>query len=445
MSAADRSGTERIRRLKAITLSKGPVTGAIDYETLQSIDFGKRTYLRQLANGTVVDENCCLDSGPCINWTETSAKDLWFVFIGSGTDNIPGYLGGIAYGNNRWVAVGFNNTVYRKNILYSTDGVSWQESSDTPIVISAGVAYGNNLWVVVGRGGDETVSNGKNIAYSTDGISWQASSGTPFNSGNGLDIAYGNNLWVAVGQAADGTLAPTGKNILYSIDNGLSWLESSDTPFGIGPLGTYKGTGFGVAYGNNRWVAVGCGVDSTGAQNGKNILYSTDNGVSWLESSDTPFGIKGAGFAVAYANNLWFAVGMGTDGAGVKNGKNILYSTDNGVSWQESFGTPFGNGLSNIFIGLGLGITYGNNLWVAVGCGADGASAVTGKNILYSTDGINWQESPGGTFTGGLFSFCRDIAYDSTHNRWVAIGNGVIEGGGFVPNNVLYTTNPAGC
>ena len=390
MSAADRSGTERIRRLKAIALLNGPITGAIDYTTVQSIDFGKRAYLRQLANGAVVKETCC--SSQCSEWKATAAKGLLF-FAGRAApnDDTVGDPGGV---------------------------------TEFP----GGVAYGNNIWVAIGIGGNiiENVLSGKNIQYSTDGVSWQESFGTPFGTqGIAFGVAYGNNRWVAVGNGKDDDGYNNGKNILYS-DDGVGWQESFGTPFST------NGRGIGVAYGNNRWVAVGAKNNSTSTVN--NILYSDDNGVSWQESSGMPFG-SGGGLDVAYGNNRWVAVGRNVDGTA--NGKNILYS-DDGVSWQESSGTPFGTR------GQGVGVSYGNNLWVAVGGDSTDISTGNRKNILYSTDGVSWQESPGGTFDGEFTSGV-DIAYDSTHNRWVAIGFGINLDNTVNINNILYTNNPAGC
>ena len=59
MSSTDKSGTERIRRLKGITAANGPKPTKMDYETLQAIQFGKMPYLTELATGAVVEQSCC--------------------------------------------------------------------------------------------------------------------------------------------------------------------------------------------------------------------------------------------------------------------------------------------------------------------------------------------------------------------------------------------------
>jgi hypothetical protein len=73
----------------------------------------------------------------------------------------------IAYGNNRWVAVGYNYDSYSGKMGYSNDGEAWtaipsgNSNGSTTFGFSNinGIAYGNNRWVAVG-------SDGK-MAYAT--------------------------------------------------------------------------------------------------------------------------------------------------------------------------------------------------------------------------------------------------------------------------------------
>ena len=69
---------------------------------------------------------------------------------------------------------------------------------------------------------------------------WTAASGTTFTtSGNG--VAYGNDKWVAVGSGS-------GAKILYS-DDGITWSAASGA--------TFTTSGNDVAYADGKWVAVG--------------------------------------------------------------------------------------------------------------------------------------------------------------------------------------------
>jgi len=78
---------------------------------------------------------------------------------------------------------------------------TWTAVANTTFVTSPiyAIAYGNNKFVAVG-------SNGK-MAYSSDGTTWTAVSNSTFGTGANDDIraiAWGNNKFVAVGQWQNG-------------------------------------------------------------------------------------------------------------------------------------------------------------------------------------------------------------------------------------------------
>ena len=294
-----------------------------------------------IAYGTSSDGSCLwvavggvshqiLYSKDGIDWQDTATGTSKFGVVGLNDGR------GIAYGTSSdgsclWVAVGGGD----HHILYSKDGISWQDTATGTSKFGVvglndgrGIAYGTSsdgscLWVAVG-GGDH------HILYSKDGISWQdtATGTSKFvgNGGNGNGIAYGTSsdgscLWVAVGNGAH--------NILYSKD-GISW---QDTATGTSKFGAGGGTGYGIAYGKDStgsclWVAVGYGTH--------NILYSKD-GISWQATATgtSKFGAYGAGYGIAYGKDstgscLWVAVGSGDH--------SILYS-NNGTHWAASTDT----------------------------------------------------------------------------------------------------------
>ena len=237
-------------------------------------------------------------------------------------------ISAIAYGNSRFVAVGSNG-----KMAYSSDGITWTAVADSPFGTSwiYGIAYGDNRFVAVGNDGK--------MAYSTDGISWTAvensTFGTTYNRIGA--IAYGNNRFVAGGDrgkmaySADGVtwtaisatdspfnyadweieaiayvngkfVAAAGSRIAYSV-NGINWTAVTNSTFDPSAISD-------IAYGNNRFVAVGGW--------GK-MAYSAD-GVTWtaVTGTDSTFGTSGIN-AIAYGNNRFVAVG--------NNGK-MAYSGD---------------------------------------------------------------------------------------------------------------------
>ena len=441
MSAADRSGTERIRRLKALVLSKGPVTGAMDYETLQSIDFGKTPYLRQLANGAVDTENCCEIIIP-----PAPAPYPGYTFgFGGGGGNQAG-ANGVAYANGLWVAVGnaYSNsggTQTGQNIIYSRNpAVGWYASPGFPFGIvgganpaGLGIAYGNGLWVAVGYGAD----TGKTILYSTDPTTgWSLSPGTPFGKfGYGYGIAFdGSSTWVAVGSSKDANGNPDGNNILYSTDPATGWSISKGRPFGAA-LGDYAGP-LSVTFADGIWVAVGKGKDMTANSTGDNIMYSLD-AINWTASPGQPFGNgSGNGNGVTYGNGLWVATGQGVDSLGNFNGNNILYSTDPRSEWFPSPGKPFGSnvtgsGRSECTAG---GVSYSNGLWAAIGL-----NSIDKYNVMYSLDPKKGWEKSGGL----IFSAGGGASQGSGFNGAIAYGPGglVIAGHGVNPDGTPNRTH----
>ncbi len=284
-------------------------------------------------------------------------------------------------------------TTLSANIWYSSDGQSWNYSPGSPFATNAvgtgySVAYdGIGKWVAVGGG------LGNNIYYSTNGINWTAVSGSPFGTGTGYSVAYGGGKWVAVGQDDSGS----GNNIYYS-SNGQNWTAVSGSPFGNSVFGGGKS----VAYdGSGKWVAVG-----NGSGSGNNIYYST-NGQSWTAATATAsgpiFGTNGFGNSVAYDGiGKWVAVGFDS------SGNNIWYSSDGGVTWTAASGYP----------GYGNSVAYdGSGKWVAVGFDDSGS----GNNIWYSSDGQSWAAAPDSPFTDGGTG--NSVAF--ANGTWVAVGDGV--------------------
>ena len=226
------------------------------------------------------------------------------------------------------------------------------------------------------------VGIGNTIATSTDGITWTGRGATVLNYGYG--VAYGNGLWVAVGGIYSGT-----GNLIATSTDGITWTGRGSSFFA-----STNSYGYGVAYGNGLWVAVG---ESGG---GNTIATSTD-GITWT-GRGISLTTKGRG--VAYANGLWVACCY------YGYGNSIATSTD-GITWT-------GRG-KTVFTFSGFGVAYGNGLWVAVGQG--------GNTIATSTDGITWTGRGTTVFT----TEGRGVAY--ANGLWVAVGNGT--------NTIATSTN----
>jgi len=202
----------------------------------------------------------------------------------------------------------------------------------------------------------ETISGDRitliKAAQTGDGpVNWTAVSNSPFGTSTVYGVAWGNNTWVAVGGGA--ARGEVGK-IAYSTDNGRSWTLSTQTVFGDRqPI-------YDVTYANNMFVAVGAGMAAT----------STD-GRTWTAVT---FPIEG--YIIAFANGRFIAGGY--------QGK-TAYSTD-GRAWTAVDAT-------GVFSGSGVGVrgvAFGSNRFVAVG---------QRGQIAYSSNGQSWTASGDSTFT----------------------------------------------
>ena len=255
-------------------------------------------------------------------------------------------ISGIAYGGGKWVAGSYKTSGGRK-IAYSTDGTSWTESYSSGGQIYA-IAYGNNKFVAVG-------SNG-NMATSTDGATWTdventstlwnhySVSANKYTTTSIYAIAYGNGKFVAGG--TDGAMATS--------TDGTNWTAVSNSTFNSNDA---YGTAniYGIAYGSagnagGTFVAVGT--------SGK--MATSSDGVTWTAVSTSTFSVTNIN-AIAYGS----AGNAGGKFVAVGNYGRMATST-NGASWTSvsSTNSTFGSASnqSNIY-----GIAYGNGMFVAGG------------------------------------------------------------------------------
>jgi hypothetical protein len=246
-------------------------------------------------------------------------------------------LSGIAYGNGRYVAVGYYVGDDTGLIQTSEDGMNWTlVSSQTVSILDLyNVTFANSIFVAVGW----DFYTGGNIYHSTNGINW-----TPHNTAiaNIYALTFGAGLFVAGG---DGVLlnssARTNRNI-YTSPDGIAWTARVS-----GAPANDVQTISDVAYGAGRFVAV----------DGATHLYRSTTGSStWTRTTNSS-----AGGWISFCNGLFIVPsGPGTN----------LISTD-GLSW-----TLITNNTAS---------TFGRVIY------SDGYDvALAGAKIFTSTDGTNW-------------------------------------------------------
>jgi hypothetical protein len=319
-----------------------------------AVYYGKDKWVATSVN-TVTDKNI-IYSEDGKEWKASFRNDGLSIFYATSF-----YGGrGVYYHNDLWVAVGKDADTHN-NILYSNNGICWDvatlnnsgEIFETTTQLDGGcdVRFGKDKWVAVGKS-----INDENILYSTNGISWEIATiddgisafkatGSD-NGGRGLYYSAEQDLWVAVGKDDI-------SNIMIS-SNGISWRRITATVNGVSIFSDGNAGGKAISHDpeNNIWIAVG---DSANADN--SILYSK-NLFDWEPvkiNNQNPFNDQDNGQDVIYDSrrNLWLAAGNGNPAI---DGSCIIYSS-NGTSWNttiKSNGTSFPYGTNAQSVGHAL-------------------------------------------------------------------------------------------
>jgi hypothetical protein len=295
-------------------------------------------------------------------------------------NNNTGYVALYTSSNYTSLFVAVANKGTTANVMYSSDGVNWSNTTtETTSNSWTAVTYGNGTFVA-------TASS--NVMYSTDGQNWIQ--GPPLSL-NSNCITYGNGYFVA---PSSNTSAP---RVALSTDITSSW-QYSQVPSASYKGITYGPQGFvgvsptpftlevspqfwinpaqvstsnklnssywnGLAYGNGTFVAVGNGL----------IQGTQDQGNTWNS------------FTVSNVSCITYSQNLGTFVTISNTFTNGTYTSQDGLNWTQNTNLP------SAVPSATTSITYGNGLFVSV---LNGVS-----NVLYSQDGVYWNATTSGTST----------------------------------------------
>lgn len=232
----------------------------------------------------------------------------------------------VCYGSGKFVAVANNTDI----AVYSTDGITWAQ---TTLPVSANwysVCYGNGKFVAVARNSDVA-------AYSTDGINWTQTTMPVSKYWN--FCCYGDGKFVAISSSNSAVAA-------YSTD-GVNWTQTAM------PASARWSS---VCYGDGKFVAT--------ADGSAIAAYSTD-GITWTQ---TTMPASKDWSSVCYGNGRFVSVAWNSNAA--------AYSSD-GMSWASTTMPASTNWIS---------VCYGNGKFVAV-------ARAPGATAAYSSDGITWTQA----------------------------------------------------
>ncbi len=277
------------------------------------------------------------------------------------------YSTAVTYGSGLFVAVATG----ADHVLSSTNGIDWTSSTfQQSTNVYSDVTHGNEVFVAVGL---------NCLMMSGNGITWKIQNGEDYTWSC---VTYGNNRFVAVGSYSmynTFTNDFTYGNLVITSLDGTNWSKNAAPGYAEGGLFFSA-----VTYANGRFVAVGEARARTWTTLRESIMWSSDDGKSWvLAEVDSVIAWTG----ITYGKELFVAVGQGA-----------VMTSPNGIAWTVSDGQESQNHYRDV--------TYGNGLFVAV----------TGNRVMTSPDGTTWTHfTPAAdhsytavTYGNGLFVAVRD-------------------------------------
>lgn len=237
----------------------------------------------------------------------TLAAKRYSAYSDNGTDwlykeqaSVFTWSGNVVYGNGKFVTSGTDAASYERGVLTSTDGIDWTFTQLAGNVVLQSVIYTDKFIGIDTKG---------NVFTSEDGTDW-ISQATDMSIGNVCEnrgFVYGNDIYVVLGE--NGTMIYS-SNLENWTEAEFSQREDNDMPKA-------------VAYGNDKFVAVGTGV----------VFYSS-NGSSWTKV-DTEYAFSD----IVFADNQFIAVGIDptnneqTDNEQTEECKYKIMTSSDGIAW----------------------------------------------------------------------------------------------------------------
>ncbi|HWB78150.1 MAG TPA: hypothetical protein VG755_24465 [Nannocystaceae bacterium] len=271
----------------------------------------------------------------------------------------PGFAKGIAYGSGHFVATwGWGHP---GSIRRSKNGIDWEETLSGEDAMFGGLVFGADTFVLSSR----------YPYHSNDGTGWIEGDEADFRGPGGEIVWSVRRLgFVDVDGGRFVATANPPQSVLITKDLGATWIPPlSIDDACLASVGSYGG----IASGNG--VIVGVGDDGVACR-------STDGGDTWTLGS-----VGGEGI---YARVLWTGDEFVTWAPGVR------YTSPDGETWSSTTMTPEGVWLGAVAQSEATGTFAANGrVW----------DAYENQSFYRSSNGVDWEVLPAGSFTGGHYIF----------------------------------------
>jgi Big-like domain-containing protein/Kelch motif protein len=280
----------------------------------------------------------------------------------------------VDFNNQLWIIDGRDSDDLKSDTWASTDAITWTQqvigSTFSPRAGHAAVVFNNRLWVI---GGFDGVEDRNDVWSSADGLTWtEETAHAAFPARQAFQVTvYNNRLWLIGGRAIATDGSAIEQSDVWSSADGITWRQ--ETASAAFPARHYHQV---AVYHSRLWLIAGQSTDANGAETEYNDVWSSADGITWIQETATAaFSARQMPQVVVYNNLLWLIAG--NDGS--KN-LNDVWSSSDGINWIEQAAEAKFSKRSAHQVAV-----FDNKL-ILVG----GFSNAELNDVWSSTDGVDW-------------------------------------------------------
>lgn len=316
------------------------------------------------------------------------------VNMGLGSAPYKNYQDGDTFNGSGWNSIAYGNGVYvavaRSYSAYSTDGAHWiKEKLPIEFSVTNRIVFGNDIFIVLPDSNNYLI-NTKIMLYSRDGINWEEKELPEETTWHGAAFINGQFI------AAKGTTGRPENYTFISSSDGISWTDLSECDsfevnnnymaYGNGVYAQQRSCSFDgenfitrdtplnsnlFVFGDNRFV---------GINNASGAVEVSYDGIHWSSKYPTLSVQSGGTGKMEFTENAYL---KGNNADGLQEIEPQYVSKDIGAAVQvfekDVITTPAVDSYNTL-----TSSAFGNGVYVALSSGST-------KNILVSEDGLNWK------------------------------------------------------